>query len=102
MSPSLKIVAPMERKTELLSLEGREVTRPAMVMASEESTLWAGEVLRGRAGLATLPGKVTSEAATPRSVRASASTVDIGFSTELSPLDTATPSGNLPDAPSPG
>src|SRR6516164_6368553 len=102
MSPSLKIVAPMERKTELLSLEGRELTRPAMVMASEESTLLAGEVLPGRARLATLPGKVTSEAATPGSVRASASTADTSFSLELSPLAIATPSRILPDTPSPG
>src|SRR5215469_8726270 len=101
MSPSLKIVAPMERKTELLSLGGRELTRPAMVMASEELTLSAGEVL-GRAVLATVPGKVTSEAATPGSVRASAFTADTGFSTELSPLDIATPSCILPDAPPSG
>src|SRR5262252_8961034 len=91
----------MERKTEVLSREGREPTRPATVTASEDSTLSAGEVL-GRTVLATLPGKVRSESATPGSVRASASTADTGFSVELSPLDTIAPFGILPDAPLPG
>src|SRR3974377_1303953 len=99
-SPSRKTVAPIDRKTELDSLERRELDASAMVLASEEVTLLGPDVTPA-AALVGIPRKAASAEAIPGKVAPSASTVDLGFSLDISPSEPTGVSGAFRGAPSP-
>src|SRR5215469_4770589 len=89
MSPSRKMVAPMARKTELDSLEGREPNTSTAVLRSEELT-WEGVPPPALVGVA---GRAASAESIPGNVAPSESIANLGFSLEPSAFETAVVSG---------